>query len=211
MLLLSSLLATPAAGDALITDLFNPDPLDFRADVTVGYGFRTPLEPLLVTHLGVWDQDQDGLDSAVDVALWTISGDLLRELTIAAGAASPLRGDFRYEPLSVPFTLQPNTDYVLGAYQLPGVPYSSFNTDVEDDFTISPGFNRLEERASSVGGGEGQLTFPLMDVDRDQAYIGPNLIFTDVPEPRTLALGILGWAAALPSRRIRRVLQRPPF
>jgi hypothetical protein len=180
--------STPAYSDTLVT-LINPgngSGYDFPPNATIGYSFRTPSgTPRRAISLGVWDENNNGLTSAVDVGLWANGGALLGSLTIPVGAVAPLASNFRYANLSTPIQLAPNSVYVLGAFRHSGVSYLIDHQE-NTAFAVASGFDILEERASSQFGGEPAMVYPGFPFDANQAFLGPNMIFNLVPEPATL-------------------------
>ena len=164
--------------DELVTAIVNPDPFDFQNTVTIGYAFTTGQTALIVTSLGMWDENEDGFSSAVDVGLWDINGNLLGLVNVPSGTGGTLVGEFRYTDLASAVTLDANTDYVLGAFRGPGVAYNAALFDEGIDFTVNPNFDIIEDRASSELGGEPNIVFPSVAFDQDRALIGPNLQFS---------------------------------
>jgi hypothetical protein len=67
-----------------------------------------------VTHLGVYDHNQDGLAANTPVGLWSASGVLLASTTVQKH--DPLNRSCRYHELSAPVALAANARYYVGAY-----------------------------------------------------------------------------------------------
>jgi hypothetical protein len=82
---------------------------------TLGYDFAVGSAPLLVTSLGLWDQNQDGFTNGHTLGLWDNAGNLLATAAILPGTVDPLSGEFRYATLATSVTLMAGTTYVLGA------------------------------------------------------------------------------------------------
>ena len=82
---------------------------------TQGFDFTVGSTPLLVTALGLWDENLDGFGSSHVVGLWDNSGNLLGSVAIPSGTVATLSGEFRYITLASPVTLSAGTTYVLGA------------------------------------------------------------------------------------------------
>ena len=181
--LLVATLSAESNAQSLITEFVSPEPFDFRNPVTIGYEFRTGAVGVNATTLGMWDEGQDGFASEVEVGLWESAGTLLGLVTIPAGTGGTLDGEFRYTSLANPISLAPNTQYVIGAYRLPGVSYSASGTTATVDFLVDPNFFVIQERASSSTGGEPNIVFPWLVFEQNEALVGPNLQFTAVPEP----------------------------
>jgi hypothetical protein len=74
---------------------------------SVGMDFETGLEPLQVTHLGVFDSDQDGFATARTVAIYdrTNTAAPFATLTIPAGTTSTLINGSRFVPVASSVTL----------------------------------------------------------------------------------------------------------
>ena len=186
----AALLSSSANGTTLIDSFSQPNPLDQPVTFTIGYEFITrDIEPL-VTHLGYWDEDEDGLPSEVIVGLFSSQGDLLRNVTLSSGTGASLVDGFRYVGLDSPLMLSAGTRYILGAYIQPGTSYSAGDTIEGVHFTTSPGFDVSEERASMAG--QLDLNFPDEVYDQNEAFIGPNLQYVVVPEVSSSLLALAG-------------------
>ena len=183
--------ASTLSAQQLVTEILDPRPFDFTDTVTIGYSFSTGSDAVLVDSLGFWDEGLDGFDSAVDVGLWDVDGNQLASITLGAGTSGDLDGEFRYEDLNMSVVLDPNSEYVLGAFRLPGVSYNAVGFTPGIDFLTDPNFTIIEERASSDAGGEFGIVFPGFVFDQGEALVGPNLRFSAVPEPgSTVLLGV---------------------
>lgn len=86
----------------------------------VGTLFRTTdATNRLVTHLGYYDSDGQGLQTSHRVGLYAATatgagtGALLAEVTLPAGTNTLFENGFRWAPLSTPIILETNTDYVV--------------------------------------------------------------------------------------------------
>ena len=102
--------------DTIITDP-GTGIADISPGATVGFDFTVGSSPLLVTSLGLWDENQDGFANSHMVGLWDNSGNLLGSVTISPSTTDPLSGEFRYATLGSPVTLLAGTTYVLsGSY-----------------------------------------------------------------------------------------------
>lgn len=171
----------------------------FEADGdTVGWQFSVN-RAVNVTHLGFWDGDAATLPMLTShpVGLWSAAGVLQTSNTV--NPASPLTGQFRYEP-TTNVTIGPGT-YVLGAF------YSALNTN-DDGYltgttgiTMSPGFTMLNT-ARDPSGPQTGLVFPSVFTAAGGRF-GPNLLFTEVPEPGSLALLSTAGLFALRRKRTR--------
>lgn len=165
---------------------------------TVGW-FFTVNDPIVVTDLGFWDADQDGLDGRHEVGIWdTATETLLASTFVQDGTASPLVGEWRYE--SIPnLSLAPG-DYVIGAYYHPsGGPVDNYisgasgiQTGSEITFTASA----VDD--NPAGGGPYDFTYPRTQGAASGRF-GPN--FQYIPAPG--ALGVLALGGLVAARRRR--------
>jgi hypothetical protein len=106
--------------------LFSPEDSAGRrndAQRTYGSGFAiVGGTDRVVTMLGVWDQDSDGLITTHDVGLWQLGDgkwDLIASATVPAGTDAPLIDGFRYVPIQET-TLRNNHGYRVGALYFRG-------------------------------------------------------------------------------------------
>ncbi len=169
---------------------------------TYGYEFTVGSQDISVNALGVWDPSLGvGLIDSHDVGLWDELGNLLTSVTIPSGNLSTLSASgFWYEPISGSLTLSANATYVLGAKYPLWAP--SMDTGVIFATTTSdPEITLGDARRTST------MTFAFPDIilgSLNDGYFGPNLDYTVVPEPNTIAilgLGLLAGARLRGSRR----------
>lgn len=82
---------------------------------TVGFTF-TPSSSITVTHVGFWDNGDDGLAVSHQVGIWQNTGlTLLASESVPSGTTAPLTGGFRYVELSSPLVLSAGVLYRIGA------------------------------------------------------------------------------------------------
>jgi len=183
-LVVAGLMAGNAQGAAVL--ITNPGTGNLRDDTTLALGFKfTPATNIVVMQLGYFDDDVDGNAVAHDVKLWTDTGTLLRSVTVQAGMASSLVGQFRYETLSTPIVLTNGVTYRLASdvFVSSGDQWHNASPDFSLGFPVT--FN------DAVYGGAG--TFPSVNTGLTfQGYIGPNFIGEIVPESSTVMLLGLG-------------------
>ncbi len=74
----------------------------------------TPTVNLIVSSLGFFDYQQDGLGESHEVGIFDNTGTLLTSAVVAAGTASPLVGEFRYTNI-MPLTLYAGETYTMAA------------------------------------------------------------------------------------------------
>ncbi|HSW05446.1 DUF4082 domain-containing protein [Aquabacterium sp.] len=170
------------------------------APVTVGFIF-TAQQAMPLSALGFYDHQQDGLNQAHELALFSSSGTLLATATVAAGTSAPLIGEYRYATLGSTFMLQADTQYVLAAqteatdgYRFASAPLPTLTVDPRITIGNSAGVYHYGP----------SLVFPqtvLYDI-----YASPNMLLPAVPEPGTWALMLAGVAAVAGLVRRRRAL-----
>lgn len=168
----------------------------FEADGdTVGWSFSVD-RSVIVTHLGFWDGDAATLPmlTSHDVGLWDTGGILLTSNTVTATSA--FTGPFRYEP-TANVTIGPGT-YHLGAF------YAAANTTADGymtgttGITMAPGFTMLNT-LRDVSGPQTGLIFPTV-ATAPSGRFGPNIRFSEVPEPASL-LALAGLCAVAVRRK----------
>ncbi len=177
---------------------FTQAPDTFPSGLLSTRGFEFTVDaPLLVTHLGFWDANGDGLANAHEVGIWSSSSILLGSITIPSGTAAGLDGadGFRFVPLAVPLSLR------AGTYRIGGL------VAYEDADSIA----RLVGPAGAAGfttyvgsrlNRASVLSDPTEVSLNEQGMFGPNFIFESaVPEPATLTLWVLGLGLLSISRR----------
>jgi hypothetical protein len=172
----------------------------------IGWEFTTGSQPILVTQLGVYDHNHDGLASSHLEAIYDyLTHNPVVTGTVPAGTAAPLSGFFRYTAVT-PTLLPANTKYVIAASwvqnadQFVWTPSTSSGTPSADiiNFSFNPNLTlglagtglppsgRYEDTTST-------LQFPTKRIsdamgDPRVVFAGPNFQFSPVPEPSSLAL-----------------------
>lgn len=168
---------------------------------SLGYRF-TLSQPYVVSALGFYDDQDDGLLSSHVVGLFDASSQaLLLSGTLPSGSGSQLQAGFRW--LSVPLQVLNPGSYVIAAT-------TSGDPALFDPFlfggydpVVSGGFSLGTASISGVGSGA-SVVFPSTDEGLPYGFIGPNLAG---PAPVPGPLPVLGAAGALAwSRRLRRRL-----
>ena len=156
-----------------------------------------------VQGLGLWDQGTVGIGTH-DIALWNAAGGnpLFQTTLNNSNADYVLPGDqgaFRFEVLSDPLFLAAGT-YVVGAFYENGSPdLLRANTNiVAADGVLFQGARVTS--GSSLNG----IDFPGGAFPLQNGYFGPNLLISDVPEPGSLLLCLVGLGGCLIHHQCRK-------
>lgn len=156
---------------------------------TAGWAFELS-ETVLLTGLGIWDADADGIGPDVRVGLWNASGTLLRQATVgnaSAPVASAADGQWLFESVGAKLAAG---SYTIGATFYNTSPHVQFAGGVTMDSRLT----FLGGRATSLAADSG-LTHPTEDFRLGGAF-GPSLQIAAVPIPASLLL-LAGGLAAL--------------
>lgn len=177
-------------------------------DGTDGYQF-TLSHDIVLTSLGVWDHDADGLSDQHQVGIWDSTHTLISQTTVPSGTSGTLvqnstLGGFRFVNVA-PTTLTAGT-YVIGAE------WFGVGSPDPDDTIFSP-FSNSFSTAPQVTLGTRLFTDFQGFVEPTNTIggngFGPNFQFdavSSVPEPSSAALfglGALGMAVVGARRRRR--------
>jgi len=182
---------------AVMTDpgllLSEASPVD-PSPTVIGFDFTVGSQSLLVSDLGMFDFNGDGLANSHTIRLWDANSNLLAAVTMPAGTGAVLLNGFRYEPLTNEVMLVAGRKYILGTSFgsdfVPGDPDRSYiaNSAATFDAEIIPGHER-----------EGApVPLPPVIASVFGPVPGPNAMFTVVPEPGFFGLlvasglGLLG-------------------
>jgi hypothetical protein len=192
--------AVPARAQMLFTD--GVGFANILSD-TVGYSFTVNNQPLSAHRLGVYDYLGDGLSTMNIVGLWREGGTLLASAILPSGKSAPLESGFRWFDLSTPVLLDANTTYRLGSQAFQEMHSSGFVTGpISPDITLVGAVRNNQQ---------GNFTYPGSTPFSDQAIVGPNMAYSVVPEPSTLALVVAAAIALIAHRRInlrRRLIKK---
>jgi hypothetical protein len=176
-----------------------PDPATGTSSAvgTDGFEFQ-PGTDILVTALGYYDRNQDGLTLAHPVAIYDMnSGSQLALTIVGPGSGSSLLGLFQYKTIS-PLRLQAGKSYMVAGFH-PGS-----GGDLAADFnpatavTIAAGLTYQGYFYSF----NGSLTLPTT-AGGSEMFFGPNFQFQDVPEPSTTVFFAFGGLALIALARLR--------
>lgn len=151
-----------------------------------GYQFHTD-SAVFVEALGIWDEGADGLVHNHDVALWTLEGSLLASATVtnlsAVVPSVTVGGQWLFT--SITPILLPAGDYILAAFY-PGVEGGGDPARALSTASSNSGLTFVEARDEVF---IGSLEFPTISLPQyNDAFFGPNLLVSQVPEPSTLLL-----------------------
>ena len=157
---------------------FDPEDVTLRtpaADSVHGWQF-TANRAITITHLGVYDVDDDGfLDDEHPVALWRESDqELLAGGTLSMGVGDILVDHFRYVDVE-DVTLEPERDYVVGYYTT-GPLFRRVFDDMASDIValeVSSTIDIVQSRFVWPAGDA--ITFPNSTASNDR--FGPNFMF----------------------------------
>ena len=159
-------------------------------------GWRFDVNTLIIlTDIGIFNGDADGLTSPHAVGLWDSAGNLLT--SGVAGPGGSVLGLFTYTDVA-DVVLNPGERYTIGGvYDInDGDSYVSgpsvFNLAPE----INPTTNGVFPQPGDLGG----LNFPTGD-STNLARLGTNFLFAPIPAPASAALLGLGGLAACRRRR----------
>jgi hypothetical protein len=180
----SQLLSSSGSGSTSVSAL----------DAYIGYSFTVGGSSLTASALGLFDQDLNGFSEAHNVCIWTSSGTCISSATVPAGSLAPLQGEFRYTQLPAPVTLVSGQTYVIAANYPSQVDWFIANESAQAYGILSP-YATLGQAATRVGPG-----VPLLG--GGYLFAGPNIEFTLVPEPSSVALTVGGILALLALRNI---------
>ena len=160
----------------------------------IGTEFLVGASNLLVTDLGVYDANLDGLLFSHQVGIWRVSDQaLVGSATVPSGTAGTLIEKWRFTTAS--FTLSANTTYRIGALES-----SPADGNPNDGTFVSSGSITASSGSVFTSG----FAFPISTNPGVRVFA--NAQFTvagggSAPEPGTLALLALGGACAFARRR----------
>jgi len=184
--------ATPAVGLSGGSFLTTGESVNNQSQ-TIGWGF-TVSDLSEITHLGLFDGDQDGLGDPHEIGIWDSLGNLLVSTTIPEGTGTTLDGLFRYTHIT-PLVVMPGNTYVIGGHYAGIQGGGSIDPDPADrdrhhgpfqnsgfsTRVYAPEINFVDSRSSSQQ--TTGLQFPFVQGNRPEPYLGPNFQFNVVPEP----------------------------
>jgi hypothetical protein len=117
------LLGAVTPGSAQVTEMLHETQDGTRDDYTgvIGTEFKVGSTNVVVSHLGIYDANGDGLALTHTAGLFTLGGaSLLGTAAFAADSSAYFTNGVRWMPLDPPLLLAANTSYVLGADVISG-------------------------------------------------------------------------------------------
>jgi len=190
---------------------------------TVGSLFEVGDTPRFVTHLGAQDadaavdaQDPDGADgltgyadddgffnegNGIQVGLWSADGSTLLASALVTSSDMEI-GSWRYAPIpGGPVVLEPNTQYLIGAFVGGGIEWFIDNDTSTAPFDADTGFTLIGNRFLS-----GSFGAPVNDGGPAVGRWGPAnaAAITAVPIPEPATLAALGLALVGIRRYVKR-------
>lgn len=162
----------------------------FRDDYNgnVGGNFLTGGSDALVTHLGFYDVNGDGLNTDHHVGIFATNGTLLVQAVVSAGQNNLLTNGYRWVQLDTPFVLTNGSSYYLGAEVFPSD--GDAWTDVFAATNWDPyfvGANDGSTRGSRFAGGAWPVSPTSGIGGANTAYAAANLAVLPVGTPVALA------------------------
>ncbi|MGH1492306.1 MAG: sialate O-acetylesterase [Acidimicrobiales bacterium] len=151
---------------------------NLSSSYVVGYEFTVNSE-IVLTDLGLFDQDQDGRlnePTAPPVGVWNAAGALLASTTIPLGTTA--EANVFYRSINH-VTLQPGV-YTIGVLNYAGGERFTYDTTVTSPPEISFGQGRFIKSTN--------LVFPTQKRTTLAAYFGPNFKFSTAPANENLSL-----------------------
>lgn len=179
---------------------FNVDLISTTSEnSTRGYAFNVTQPGVKVTHLSIWDANQDGIADSHAVGLWNPAGTLLASVLVPVGTAAALVDGFR--TVDIPdLTLDVGDGYVVGATFLQGS--GDWQAAGLLGLAVAPGLVYVEGRFVN-GTGAGLLTRPLSATD---GLPGGSFLIDGVPGvlPAPGSVALVGLALLLAAGQRRR-------
>jgi len=174
-------------------DLFATSPQGGSASVSITRTLGTPFAfsnaTAIVTSLGFFDSNGDGLSEAHQVGIFGPDRSLLGMVTIQSGTASTLHDGVRWAALASPITLAANTEYMLATtIQEGGDLINGCNP-----WQVTPASGFALTQAGYTEGFDGSnLVYPEFPTSQMFYGFGANFEMTRVPEPGTMTLLAVG-------------------
>jgi hypothetical protein len=183
-LLLSCLPAATIAAPTPAIDFSGVSANYSYASLCLGFEFTVDSDTL-VTHLGLYDADQDGLTGTHAVGIYDAAENLLISDTVTPAHA--LDGFFRYVSVeSESFHLLAGETYYIVA--VTGGEHLTYDPT---GFSVASGINFLN---GQTGMFSDTLVFPYLNSSNYVGYFGPNFKFEGAPVPVPGTIWLIGSA-----------------
>ncbi|HWF19026.1 MAG TPA: immunoglobulin domain-containing protein [Verrucomicrobiae bacterium] len=111
------LFAVAVSSQAQVTQMLYATPTNAARDDysgVVGTQFQVGSSNVIVSHLGVFDINNDGLAVSHQAGVFTTSLTVLGQVVVPSGTDAYLTNGFRWVPLDPPVLLSSNTSYIVG-------------------------------------------------------------------------------------------------
>ncbi|MEI9815148.1 MAG: PEP-CTERM sorting domain-containing protein [Acidobacteriota bacterium] len=190
LFLVMALTAVSSFGSTLALTMSSPTTfIDSVDSFTSGWSF-TITDSILISSLGYYDENGDGLSDSHDVGIFDSGGTLLVTANVASGTGAALVTDWRMVSVT-PYLLGPGTYTVAG---------SSINSTDSMVATAIPILDPTFTLGATDLFSFGAFSNPTLNAGGGITYFNANFQFdsTGVPEPSTLlmslsAFGLIGW------------------
>lgn len=177
---------------------FTGEGLSRPATDSVHGGEFSPLVPIVITHLGLYDDDDDGFDVDHPIGVFRLSNAApLTSGVISAGTSDILIDRFRY--VDVPdVALDAGDTFVVAFYTAERHDDRMISLWSEvTSLSVHPDVSFVRQGRYQID--TGRLKLPI-NTSRD-IRLGPSFLFTRLPEPNTGVLLLSGIMPALIRRR----------
>lgn len=189
-----------AASASSAIGLITPGASYSGSQYTLGFEFSA-LNHQVITSLGAYDEDNDGLTGRAFVGLWDTDGNLLTSVTIGSGTSGTLDGAFRYATIA-PYALTIGKHYIVGAFE-PDDNATSWATGQGGTAALNANLSFYGDRYSDF---DSAFSFPSVTAGTNGAWLGGNFMIESgaIPEPASWALMLTGFSALGIAMRRRR-------
>lgn len=201
VVLMSATSAAPAGipQPAVTADPQAPTTFLLNAGRTAGWRFSVN-EPLLLTHLGLYDAAANGFQGSHTIGLWDSDGTLMVDAVMPTGNSAPYLSGFRYVSLAEgDLLLIPGETYTIGHFIAAVAPNDTM-IHFDGAHELSPLINQLGG-AVVTSSANPQMTMPDSPFLNFTHWLGPGFQFIVVPAPSGLMAVLAIGLFALRGRR----------